>query len=249
MKIYSIIPARSGSRGVPKKNIRLLGGYPLIAFSIAAAKLTKSIDRVIVSTESIEIAEIAKKYGAEVPFFRPAELAGDKSTELEFLSHFISWFKQNEKSVPDLIVQLLPTTPLRDPKTIESAVKMIKTTSPGSSLRSAHELAEPPQKMFQINKKGYFEGFFSDDPRPDYFNLPRQMFPKAYHPNGYVDIMRPNFILKNNRVHGSKILALITEHVTEIDRPEDFEYLEYQIKKTDNPVYNYLKSNFSKNRR
>src|SRR3989338_6204059 len=138
---------------------------------------------------------------------------------------------------------------VRDPKIIETAIKMIKPRHLRTSLRSAHELAEPPQKMFQINKKGDFEGFFPNDLRPDYFNLPRQMFPKAYHPNGYVDIMRPEFILRNNRVHGSKILALVTEQVTEIDRPEDFEYLEYQIKKVDNPVFNYLKRNFSKNRR
>ncbi|HEY4475043.1 MAG TPA: acylneuraminate cytidylyltransferase family protein [Candidatus Paceibacterota bacterium] len=246
MKIYSIIPARGGSKGVPKKNIRLLGGYPLIAFSITAAKMTKSIDRVVVSTESSEIAKIAKRYGAEIPFFRPVELAGDKSTELEFQLHFINWLKQNEKHIPDLIVQLLPTTPLRDPRKIEDAIKIMKKAQEGTSLRSAHELAEPPQKMFQINKKGFFEGFFPDDPRPDYFNLPRQTFPKAYHPNGYVDIMRPKFILKNNRVHGSKILAFITEHVTEIDRSEDFEYLEYQIKKSDNPVYGYLKNHFKK---
>lgn len=234
---------------MPKKNIKFLGGYPLIAFSIAAARMTKSIKRVIVSTESPEIAEIAQKFGAEVPFLRPTELAGDKSTELEFQLHFINWFRQNEKHIPDLVVQLLPTTPLRNPKKIEEAVKIMKLASLGASLRSAHELAEPPQKMFQINKKGYFEGFFPNDPRPDYFNLPRQTFPKAYHPNGYVDIMNPKFILKNNRVHGSKILAFVTENVTEIDRQEDFEYLEYQIRKSDNPVYDYLKRNFPKNKK
>ena len=235
---------------MPGKNIKLLGGYPLIAYSIIASKLSKDIQRTVVSTDSSEIAEIAKEFGAEIPFMRPHELARDSSTEFDFLSHYINWFKQNEKSVPDFIVQLLPTTPLRIPRTIEKAVKMIKQgSSLGTSLRSAHELAEPPQKMFQINKKGFFEGFFPNDPRPNYFNLPRQTFPKAYHPNGYVDIMRPGFILKNNRVHGSKILALVTGHITEIDRPEDFEYLEYQIKKSDNPVFNYLKKHFTKNKR
>lgn len=248
MKVYSIIPARGGSKSVPSKNIKRLGGYPLIAFSIIAAKMTRDIDRVVVSTDSPQIAKIAKKYGAEVPFLRPAKLAEDKSTELEFVTHFINWFKKHEGHTPDLLIHLLPTTPLRNPKKIEEAIKMMKTAPVGSSLRSAHELAEPPQKMFQINKKGFFEGFFPDDPRPNYFNLPRQMFPKAYHPNGYVDITRPKLVLKNNKVHGLKIIAFVTENITEIDRHEDFKYLEYQIKKTNNPVYGYLKKNFKKER-
>ena len=235
---------------MPGKNIKLLGGYPLIAFAIIASKLSKNIQRTVVSTDSSKIAEIAKEFGAEVPFMRPNELARDSSTEFDFISHYINWFKQNEKSVPDLIVEILPTTPLRSPRIIGKAIKMIKRySSLETSLRSAHELAEPPQKMLQINKKGFFEGFFPNDPRPDYFNLPRQTFPKAYHPNGYVDIMRPKFILKNNRVHGSKILALVTDNITEVDRQEDFEYLEYQIKKSDNPIFNYLKKHFPKNRR
>lgn len=246
MKIYSIIPARGGSKGVPKKNIRLLGGYPLIAYSIVASQLCKNIQRTVVSTDSEEVAEIARKYGAETPFLRPAEIAGDRSTEFEYLLHAINWFRQNEKSVPDLIVLLPPPTPLRDPEIVGKAIKMIKLHSLKTSLRSAHELAEPPQKMFQKNKKGFFEGFFPNDSRPDYFNLPRQTFPKAYHPNGYVDVVRPEFVRKNNRVHGPNILAFVTEHVTEIDRQADFEYLEYQIKKSDNPVYAYLKKNYKR---
>src|SRR3989338_9229858 len=97
MKIYSIIPARGGSKAVPGKNIKLLGGYPLIAFAIIASKLSKNIQRTVVSTDSSKIAEIAKELGAEVPFMRPNELARDSSTEFDFISHYINWFKQNEK--------------------------------------------------------------------------------------------------------------------------------------------------------
>ncbi|MCR4275188.1 MAG: acylneuraminate cytidylyltransferase family protein [Candidatus Wolfebacteria bacterium] len=245
MKIYSIIPARGGSKGVPKKNVRLLGGFPLIAYSIAASKLSKNIQRTIVSTDSEEIAEIAKKYGAEVPFMRPSEFAQDKSTDFDVLSHAVDWFEKNEGAVPDLLVYLRPTTPFRDLKLIDSAIDIFIADDQATSLRSAHELAEPPQKMFQIGEDGYFKGFFPNDPRSDYHDLPRQMFPKAYHPNGYVDIVRSGFIKEGKMVFGPRILSFITPIIVEIDRPEDFEYLEYDIKKSNN-LYDYLKANFSK---
>ena len=98
MKIYSIIPARGGSKEVPKKNIKPLGGFPLMAYSIIASKLSSRIERTIVSTDSQEIADIALSYGAEVPFLRPAEIAQDHSTDLELIQHAISWFRMAKAS-------------------------------------------------------------------------------------------------------------------------------------------------------
>ena len=242
--VYGIIPARGGSKGVPGKNIKLVGGYPLIAYTIAAAKLSKDISRVIVSTDSMEIASIAKKYGAEVPFMRPSELAGDRSLDIDFVLHAINWFQQNEHKIPDYIVHLRPTTPLRIPSEIDRAIDYIKQRKDATSLRSAHELPEPPQKMFQIDEKSLFKGFFPDDPRTEYYNLPRQVFPAAYHPNGYVDIIRTNFVQKTNSLHGSDILAFITPFVVEIDSFEDYEYLGYQINRFGSPVYEYLVKHF-----
>lgn len=240
MKIYSIIPARGGSKGVPGKNIKLLGDYPLIAYSIIASKLSSSIERTIVSTDSQEIADTALFYGAEVPFLRPAELAQEKSTDLELFQHAIGWLKQKDMIVPDLLIHLRPTTPLRIPSEIDRAINYLKEQPDAQSLRSAHELPEPPQKMFQINEKGFFKGFFPEDPRPEYYNLPRQLFPKAYHPNGYVDIIKTYFVQKTNSLHGSKILAFITSSMVEVDKLEDFEYLEYQLTQYSNPIYEYL---------
>ncbi|HON56846.1 MAG TPA: acylneuraminate cytidylyltransferase family protein, partial [bacterium] len=111
MKIYAIIPARGGSKGVPDKNIRLLKGYPVIAYSIVACKLSKKIDRIIVSTDSEKIAQISKKYGAEVPFLRPAEFATDISPDLGFMKHAVDWFEINEKNIPDFFIHIRPTTP------------------------------------------------------------------------------------------------------------------------------------------
>ncbi len=114
--VIAIIPARSGSKSVTDKNIKLLSGHPLIAYSIVAAKLSKEIKRVVVSTDSEEYAEIAKKYGAEVPFIRPEIYSKDSSTDRDFFIHAMNWFKDNENTLPEYWVQLRPTTPLRNPE-------------------------------------------------------------------------------------------------------------------------------------
>lgn len=239
-----VIPARAGSKGILKKNIKHLAGYPLIAYSIVAAKLSSKIERTIVSTDSQEIANIALSYGAEVPFLRPDKIAQDRSTDLELFQHAISWFKEKEGAVADLFVQLRPTTPLRIPSEIDRAITYLKERPDASSLRSAHELPEPPQKMFQINGKGFFEGLFPGDSRPEYYNLPRQQFPKTYHPNGYIDIIKTDALQNPGTLYGCSILAFATSFVIEVDEIEDLEYLEYQIGKYGSPVYEYLTKYF-----
>src|ERR1700761_5649374 len=149
-KIYAIIPARGGSKGVKGKNVRLLGGHPLIAWAIGAGELARTVDRVIVSPDSEEIAEVARRYGAEVPFMRPATLAADRSPDRDFVIHALNWFLENEGAEPDLLVHLRPTTPLRDPVKIDEAVSAIVEAPEATALRSAHALAESPHKMFQI---------------------------------------------------------------------------------------------------
>ncbi len=240
---YAIIPARGGSKGVPRKNIKILKGFPLIAYSIAAAKLSKMTNRVIVSTESSEIAEIAQEYSAEVPFLRPAEYAQDRSPDIDFVRHAINWFAKNESDQPELFVHLRPTTPLRDPALIDQAIGDILKNAKATALRSVHELAEPPQKMFGI-EHGYLTGFFPNDPRPEYYNLPRQVFPKAYHPNGYVDIIRTGYVTKTNTLHGPQMIGFVTPFTIEIDTPDDFSHLEYSIEKDSHPLYEYLTQNY-----
>lgn len=245
--VFAIIPARGGSKGVPKKNIKLLGGYPLIAFSIVAAKLCSDIERVIVSTDSSEIAEIAGYYGAEIPFLRPPELAQDTSMDIDFIQHALDWLESHEGSQPDFWVQLRPTAPLRDPGLINTAIRSMRSHGEATSLRSVHELAEPPQKMMGI-RDGFLVGLFPDDTRPEYYNLPRQAFPPAYHPNGYVDIIKTDFVKSGNSLHGPHILAFVTPAAVEVDRLEDFEYLEYLIDKNGHTLYEYLKASFPAHR-
>lgn len=240
---YAIIPARGGSKGVPRKNIKLLKGFPLIAYSIAAAKLSKLTNRIIVSTESSEIAAIAQQYGAEVPFLRPAEYAQDRSPDIDFIRHAIEWFKENETRQPDLLIHLRPTTPLRDPALMDEAIDNIANNHDATALRSVHELAEPPQKMLGI-EQGYLTGLFPQDTRPEYYNLPRQVFPKAYHPNGYIDIIRTEYVTKNNALHGPRMIGFITPFTIEVDTPDDFSHLEYHIEKRLHPLTEYLTQNY-----
>ena len=243
MKVVAIIPARSGSKGVPKKNIHPLAGYPLIAYSVLAGKLAGNIDRVIVSTDSQDIADTAARYGAEVPFLRPAALAGDKSTDLEFIQHTLAWFQENEGAMPDYLVHLRPTTPLRDAALVEAAIHGLISCPDATSLRSAHEMAESPHKVFQMPGR-FLTGFFPGDPRPEYYNLPRQSFPKAYYPNGYVDIIRTSHVISTGTLHGPRMLGFVTPVTAEVDRPEDFDYLEFQVARQSNPILTHLREKF-----
>lgn len=237
--IIGIIPARGGSKGVPKKNIKELAGFPLIAYSIAASLLSKRIDRTIVSTDSPEIAELAKRFGAEVPFLRPAEISQDKSTDLEFMLHAITWFEKNEHITPEYMIHLRPTTPVRDPRLIDEAIELMQHHPEATALRSVFELPESPYKMFHV-RNGYLEGLLPNDPRPEYYNLPRQNFEPVYNPNGYVDIVKSSTMTTDHSMHGNKMLAFLVPNVGEIDTPEDFTFTEYALRKENNPILAYL---------
>lgn len=241
--IYALIPARGGSKSIPKKNILPIGGFPLIAYSIAAAKLTKKIARIIVSTDSQEIADLAKKYGAEVPFLRPTEISGDTSTDREFVIHALEWLQKNEGKIPDYFVHLRPTSPLRAPEKINEAIETMLKHPEATSLRSGHKINTVPQKCFALEGK-FFVGLFPNDPRPDYHNLHRQSFPPTFKPDSYVDILKSSFVLKNPVIHGPKILAFLTPDIGDIDTQSDLKYVETLLKNQKFQVSDYLKANY-----
>jgi len=114
-KVLALVPARGGSKGIPRKNIRDFAGHPLIAYSIAAGLHAALVNRVIVSTDDEEIAEVARQYGAEAPFLRPAEFAQDQSLDLPVFQHALEWLAEKENYHPDVVVQLRPTSPVRPP--------------------------------------------------------------------------------------------------------------------------------------
>ena len=246
--VIALIQARGGSKKVPRKNIRDLGGFPLIAYSIAACKMAKTIERTIVSTNDEEIARIANAFGAEVPFLRPAEFAGDDSTDKQVFEHALGWFEGNQGYAPDYWVQIRPTTPLREPALLDKAVSSIKARPEATSLVSVHEIEESPGKMFGM-QDGYLHGLCPMDPRPEYFVLPRQAFPPVYFGNGFVDIIKTDTLKNYNSCYGPRILAFVTPDTGEVDKEEDFKKLNYFLDKGKYAIYDYLSRNFSQAKR
>ena len=236
----AIIPARSGSKSIKDKNLALLGGHPLIAYSIAWAELTESIDKVIVSTDSLEYAKIAEKYGAEVPFLRPKALSQDSSTDYDFMSHTVDWFDDNSKDSPDFWVHLRPTTPLRDPQVVKAAMTLISDRQDATALRSGHLSPESPFKWLRKNKEGFLTSLNGIDTNLDKYNGPRQDFPDVLIPNGYVDIVKSSFIKERKLLHGNKVLAFETPFCNELDAYEELELLEFQLQKNTSVLTNYL---------
>ncbi|MBA3017195.1 acylneuraminate cytidylyltransferase family protein [Patescibacteria group bacterium] len=230
VKVVAIIPARSGSKGIPDKNIKLLAGFPLIAYSIAVARLVDNVDRIIVSTDSELYANIARKYGGEVPFLRPAEISGDDSTDCDFIKHALDWMQDNEGYQPDYLLHLRPTTPLREVNYIEAAIDRIKKTYCATALRSVHEMSESAYKAFEVDGE-YLKPISSNSYNLDIYNNPRQSFEKTYQANGYVDVIKTAYVIENNKLHGDRVIAFVTPRVVEIDTMEDFDYLEYQVTK------------------
>lgn len=241
--VYAIIPARSGSKSIPDKNIMLLGGFPLIAYSIAAARLTKGIDRIIVSTDSRHYADIAICYGAEVPVLRPAAISRDTSIDFEFIEHSINWFFDNEGKVPEYFVHLRPTTPLRETAVIEKAIARFKADDKATSLRSAHPVNFAPHKWFWKNKDGYFNTIIKNMSLDD-ANNPRQSFPNVYIPDGYVDLLRTEYIIRHDKIHGDLMIGFESPDSIDIDFKEEVDQLEEIIGKSDSNVYQYLKNNY-----
>jgi CMP-N,N'-diacetyllegionaminic acid synthase len=228
-KIVALIPARAGSKGVPHKNIRELGGHSLIAWSIAACRASASIDRIIVSTDSEEYAKISKKEGAEVPFLRPIEIAGDRSTDYEFIKHALDWLLQNS-SEPDYIVHIRPTTPFRDPALIDQAVAAFIHNTHVTAMRSVHPMSESAYKTFEISPGGQLKRVGSGSTELDAANNARQQFPTTYIANGYVDVLSTAFIRKMQLIHGNHVLPFITPVVNEVDTADDFVMLDLELK-------------------
>ena len=227
MKVIALVTARSGSKGVPDKNIKNIGGHSLLDWSIKSSLKAQSISNVYLSTDSEIYANIGKQCGALVPFLRPKELATDTANDLDVIKHFLSVIDEK----PEALVHIRPTTLLRDPLIVNKAIEMFFSKKDElTSLRSVHEMSESAYKSFEVNDKGFLSTVGSIE-SGDKANLPRQAFPKTYVANGYVDVLDPNYILKENKLHGDKILAFQTPVVTEVDSVEDLEYLEWQITK------------------
>jgi N-acylneuraminate cytidylyltransferase len=226
--IVALIPARSGSKGVPHKNVRWLGQHPLLEWSIAACRKATLISRTIISTDSIEYAQSALEMGAEAPFLRPAEISGDRATDYDFVKHALDWLSQNGDE-PDYIIHIRPTTPFRDPALIDQAIDSFINAPKATALRSVHPMPESAYKTFEIASTGQLKRVASESTELDAANNARQEFPATYIANGYVDVLSTNFIRRSRLIHGNYVMPFITPPVNEIDTEEDFAMLELKL--------------------
>ncbi len=220
--IIAIIPARSGSKGIPDKNIMSMHGKPMIAYSIEHALDSKLINRVIVSTDSDFYAEIAKKYGAEAPFIRPEEHAQDKTPDFPVFLHTINWLKENEDYEPDIIVHLRPTHPLRDVKDIDKMIEILINNPHLDSVRSIIESPETPFKMWFLKENNLLSSVVNTEIR-DAHNLPRQVLPKTFLQTASIDVLRTKTLLEKRSMTGDNIHGYIINEIYDIDSIEDLE--------------------------
>lgn len=216
-RILALIPARGGSKAIPRKNIIPVAGQPLIAYSIEQARRSRHISRVIVSTDNPEIAAVARNYGAEVPFLRPAEYAQDLSPDLDVFRHALQWLKDHEGYSPELVVHLRPTGPVRRVELIDEAIERMLKHPEADSLRSVSWPVQTPYKMWRV-VNGYLEPLLRVEGIPEAHSMPRQVLPEVFWQNGYVDIVRPRAVLEQNSMTGSRVLPFIVhEPIYELD--------------------------------
>lgn len=225
--MLAIIPARGGSKGLPRKNIKLLNGLPLICYSIKAALASNLIDRVIVSTDDNEIASVAKNYGAEVPFMRSIELASDESMVVDTYLEAVDWVAKKNSILIKSFVALLPTAPLRTSKDIDDAVKIFKDKN-ANSVISVVEAPFPLHWNRRITKEGLLENYSPE------FNAVknRQAFEKTYIPNGAVYVFQTEVLRSTREYYTNKTYPYLMpiERSVDIDSLLDFEWAEFLLK-------------------
>jgi N-acylneuraminate cytidylyltransferase len=223
--ILAIIPARGGSKGIPRKNIRSFAGYPLIAWSIAAAKKSELVTRIIVSTDDEEIAAVAREWGAETPFLRPAELAQDNSTDLPLFQHALAWLKENEGYEPEIVVQLRPTSPIRPIGILDGAIKILTNHPDADCVRGVVPAGQNPFKMWRFNGEEKPLAQLLEVPGIDEpYNAPRQILPPVYWQTGHIDAIRVSTIVNKKSLTGDVIYPLVIDpkYTVDIDTLADW---------------------------
>ena len=224
MNSVSIIPARGGSKGIPRKNIIDFNGKPLIAHSIEHALNANLGGRVIVSTDDEEIAEISRSFGAEVPFIRPKELAEDHVLDLPVFVHALKWLKDEEGFDPEIVIHLRPTAPYRKPEWIDEAVKLLLEHPEADSVRSVSEPDKHPYRIFELDSHGFLDPIMKHR-HPEPYLLRRQDLPKMFYYNCVIDITRPQTIFEKASMTGDRLFPYIMnpDDVIDIDSPRDLE--------------------------
>lgn len=232
LEILAVIPARGGSKGIPRKNIKLFAGYPLIAYSIQAAKNSKYVTRTIVSTDDLEIASVAKEYGAEVPFLRPDEFAQDQTLDFPVFENLLTTLQESEGYSPDLVIQLRPTSPIRPINLVDDAIEEILKDPQIDSVRGVVPSGQNPFKMWRIDpQSGLMEGLLRVEGIEEPYNSARQALPDTYWQTGHIDVIRTNVIRDQKSMSGRKIkpLHIHPDFTVDLDKPADWQKAEWQV--------------------
>jgi N-acylneuraminate cytidylyltransferase len=211
MNVLAVIPARGGSKSIPRKNIVPLAGKPLIAHSISTALESHQITRVIVSTDDPEIAEVALRAGAEVPFLRPPALATDTATDFVVFEHALAELERTEDYLADIVVQLRPTCPVRRSATVDIAIERFLSLPDATSMRSVSPAQQTPFKMWFLAEQGLMKPALGHPGIAEPYNAPRQSLPVAYWQNGYIDVTRPDTIQRLRSMTGPRVAAFVVE--------------------------------------
>ena len=225
MVILAIIPARGGSKGIPRKNIRNFAGWPLIAWSIEAGRQAKTVTRVLVSTDDEEIAAIAGQFGAQAPFMRPSDFAQDNSTDLPAFEHALDWLAKNEGYKPEVVIQLRPTSPLRPPDMVDRAVKILLDHRDADCVRGVVPAGQNPHKMWRIAQEDKpMTALLEVKGIAEPYNAPRQILPPVYWQTGHIDAIRAATILKKGSMTGDTIYPLVIDprYTVDIDNLADW---------------------------
>lgn len=228
----SLIPARGGSKGIPRKNIRNFAGYPLIAWSIAAAAQSSLVTRVVVSTDDEEIASVAREFGAETPFLRPAKFAEDNTTDLPVFEHALQWLAENENYHPEIVVQLRPTSPIRPRGLVDDAIKVLLNHKDADSVRGVVLAGQNPHKMWRISgENGLMKNLLDVPGIAEPYNAPRQILPPIYWQTGHIDVIRSDTITKGGSMSGGVIYPIMIDsrYTVDIDNLQDWARYEHLV--------------------
>jgi len=219
----ALIPARGGSRRIPRKNLVPFDGQPLLVHTVRAARNADKIGRVIVSTEDQEIADVARSCGAEVPFLRPQDMAQDESPVMETISHALN-FIENEGFHADAVVLLQPTSPFRTSTHIDEAIAVFESTD-ADTVTAVRPGLEHPYYAWRI-ESGHLVPFFTIEHQ----KMVRQELPPVYVENGSIYIIRRQ-VLETGRIYGKRIAPYVMDHDSslDIDAPSDLQWAEYLL--------------------
>ncbi len=223
VEVLGIIPARGGSKGIPGKNINLLNGQPLISYTFQSAIESHILSRRILTTDSNDIAEVGRKCGVEVPFMRPAELAGDHSSAYDYIRHCLNYLETSEGYIPELVVLLQPTCPFRNSKDIDECVELLLNSDADSVVSvAALPTKYHPNWQFTVSPDGVLNQFTAES--WEKLATARQHLDSTYTRNGAVYAFRTEMFNKTNNIYGQRVLAYIMpeERSVNIDDMDDW---------------------------